>query len=96
MLTAGDYTFCTVMGLAAVMAAASFAAIMRYLLSHNLVDPTQGTPDIRSYYRAYMAHTRKHAGRIGGALWLHGIAAGAFIFIGVGYTLYRLVLPRFF
>ncbi len=84
------------MGLAAVVAAASFSIIARYLFDGGLADRNEKAPDIRVLYKTYMAHTKKKTGRIGGAFWVHSVSAGIFISIGVAYTIYRFVLPRFF
>jgi hypothetical protein len=84
------------MALAAAIAAASFSVIARYLFARDLADRNQPVPDIRVLYKAYITQTRKETGRIGGAFWTHSIAAGLFIAIGVGYTIFRFILPRLF
>jgi hypothetical protein len=83
------------MGVAAVAAAGSFSIIARYLFDRGLADPNTKRPDILAFYKAYMAHTRKQTGRIGGAFWVHSISAGVFIATGVAYTIGRFILPRF-
>lgn len=96
MLTTLDTVICVSMAVAAVIAAASFSIIVRYLFARDLADRNQQVLDIRSLYTAYIAQTRRETGRIGGALWVHSVAAGLFISIGVGYTIYRFILPRLF
>jgi hypothetical protein len=82
------------LALAAVIAAAAFAAIVRYLYDRGLADPRAAAPpDILAMYKTFAAHTRKATGRVGPALWVHGISAGLFIAIGVGYSIVRFVLP---
>jgi hypothetical protein len=94
MLTTLDTVICVSMAMAAVISAASFSIIVRYLFARDLADRNQQVPDIRALYTAYIAQTRRETGRIGGALWVHSVAAGLFISIGVGYTIYRFILPR--
>lgn len=96
MLTALDILICVLMALSAVIAAVSFSIIARYLFARNLADRNQQVPDIRVLYTAYIAHTRRETGRIGGAFWIHSVAAGLFISMGVGYTIFRFILPRLF
>lgn len=92
-MTTTDIVILVAMAAAAAVAAIAFARIVRYLFDHRLADPNAATPDIRAFYRTYMAHTRKTDGRIGLALWIHGIFAGLFIVTGVVYTIIRFVLP---
>jgi len=82
--------------MAALVAAGSFAAIMRYLFDCGLADRNERSTDIRVYYQTYLAATKKETGRIGTALWVHGISTGVFICAGVGYTIFRFILPRLF
>lgn len=95
-MIASDYTVLMVMGLSAVSAAVAFSIIARYLFDRGLADRNTQTPDIRFFYKAYMAHTKKKTGRIGAAFWVHSISAGIFISTGVAYTIFRFILPRFF
>ena len=81
------------MGVAAALAAGTFAWIGRYLFDHGLADPNDRSPDIRRLYRAFIRHTRHTTGRVGIALWIHGAAAGLFIATGVAYTLVRWIMP---
>ena len=95
-MTATDYTTFMVMGLAAIIAAVSFSTIAKYLFDRGLADRNLQAPDIRVLYKAYIAHTRKKTGRIGGAFWVHSVSAGIFISTGVVYTIYRFIMPRIF
>ncbi len=95
-MTTADCIVLIVMAGAAAAAAASFATIAKYLFDRKLADRHQSSPDIRLLYRTYMAQTRKESGRIGSALWIHGLCAGIFILTGMVYTIVRFVLPRFF
>ncbi len=94
-MIAADYTILIVMGVAAIIAAGSFSIIARYLFDRGLADPNVRKPDILGFYKTYMAHTKKETGRIGGAFWVHSVAAGIFISTGVVYTIGRFVVPRF-
>ena len=80
---------------AAAVAAVAFASITKYLFDRALADRHHPSPNVAVFYRTYMAHTRKTTGRIGLAFWVHVVFAGAFIAIGVAYTILRLVLPLF-
>ena len=84
------------MGLAALVAAGSFSVIAKYLFDRGLADRNERAPDIRIYYRTYLTATRKESGRVGVVFWMHCVAAGIFICTGVGYTIFRFILPRFF
>lgn len=95
-MIAADYTVLIVMGTAALVAAGSFAIIARYLFDRGLADRKAAAPDIRVFYKTYMAHTKSDTGRIGRAFWVHSVSAGIFIFSGVVYTIGRFILPRFF
>ena len=95
-MTTADTIVLIVMGLAAVAAAGSFSAIARYLFDRKLADRHDCSPDIRLLYRTYMSQTKHESGRIGRALWIHGLGAGIFILTGTVYTIVRFVLPRFF
>jgi len=95
-VTATDIAIVALMGLAAIVAAASFSVIVRYLFDRGLADRSMQAPDLREIYRTYMNQTRKENGRVGTALWIHGGSAAIFIFTGVVYTIFRLILPRFF
>lgn len=95
-MTATDTTIVILMGLAALVAAASFSIIVRYLFDRGLADRNMQKPDLREIYRSYMDHTRKENGRMGPALWIHGGSAAIFILTGVAYTIFRFILPRFF
>jgi hypothetical protein len=89
-----DYAAMLIMGAAAMIAAGAFSVIARYLFDRGLADRRAPTPDIRVFYRAYIAHTRTTTGRIGAALWVHGVSVALFIITGVSYTIVRWVLPR--
>ena len=93
-MTALDYTIVVLAALAALVAAGSFAAIMRYLFDRGLADRNKRSADIRQYYQTYLSTTKRETGRIGTALWIHGISTGVFICAGVGYTIFRFILPR--
>lgn len=95
-MTGTDTIIVILMGLAAIVAAASFSIVVRYLFERGLADRTMQTPDLREIYRTYMNQTRKETGRIGPTLWIHGGSAAIFIFTGVAYTIFRFILPRFF
>lgn len=95
-MTIADYTILIVMGVAAVLAAGSFSIIARYLFDRGLADRNAKAPNILVWYKTYMAQTRKQTGRIGTPLLLHSVSAGIFILTGVGYTIVRFILPRFF
>lgn len=95
-MTAFDYTIIALMGLAALTAAGSFSAIAKYLFDRGLAERNDRETDLRKYYRSYLAATRKENGRAGSAFWVHCVSAGIFICTGVGYTIVRLILPRFF
>ena len=83
------------MAVAAVTAASAFAAITRFLFDRGLADPRATAPaDILAMYKTYAARTRKATGRVGLPLWIHGVSAGLFILMGVGYALMRFILPR--
>jgi hypothetical protein len=84
------------MVLAALVAAVSFSRIAGYLFDRGLADRHDRTPDIRIFYRTYIAHTKEKSGRIGGAFWVHCVSAGIFIATGVVYALGRFILPRLF
>jgi len=92
-MTVADYTILILMGVAALCAAASFSIIARYLFDRGLADRNAQTVDIRQLYSAYMADTRRQTGRIGSVFWVHCVAAGLFISIGVIYTIFRFLLP---
>jgi hypothetical protein len=94
-VTATDAAIAIFMGVAAIVAAASFSMIVRYLFDRGLADRSMQTPDLRKMYRTYMNHTRKETGRMGTALWIHGGSAAIFILAGVAYTIFRFILPRF-
>jgi hypothetical protein len=79
---------------AAAIAAGAFASVVKYLFDRGLADRNHPAPNILDFYKTYMAHTRKTTGRIGMAFWIHSVSAGAFITIGVVYTIIRFVLPR--
>jgi hypothetical protein len=82
------------MAVVAVIAAGAFAAIVRYLFDRGLADPRAAAPpDILAMYKTFAAHTRQATGRVGPALWVHGISAGLFVAVGVGYSIVRFVLP---
>lgn len=95
VLGTADFTALVSMGLAAIIAAGSFSIIARYLFDCGLADPNAPAPEVLAFYKAYIAHTKKKTGRIGGAFWVHCISAGIFITTGVVYTIVRFVLPRF-
>ena len=95
-MTATDYALIFLMGMAAAIAAISFSTIIRHLFDHGLAERNAQAPDIRIFYKTYIAHTQKKTGRIGGAFWIHVISAGIFISAGVAYTIFRFVLPRIF
>ncbi len=82
------------MTMAALVAAGSFAAIMRYLFDRGLADRSDRSADIRVYYQTYLSTTKRETGRIGTALWIHCISAGVFVCAGVGYSIFRFILPR--
>jgi hypothetical protein len=84
------------MGMAAAIAVISFSTIARHLFDHGLADRHAQAPDIRIFYKTYIAHTKNKTGRIGGVFWVHIVSAGVFIFAGVAYTIYRFILPRIF
>ena len=92
-MTAFDYT---IIVLAALIATGSFAAMMRYLFERGLADRNERSADIRLYYQTYLSTTKRETGKIGTALWVHGISAGVFICAGVAYTIFRFILPRLF
>ena len=92
-MTVADYTILILMGMSALCAAISFSIIARYLFDHGLADRNAQSVDIRRLYSAYLADTRRRTGRIGGVFWVHCIAAGLFISIGVIYTIFRFLLP---
>ena len=93
-MTTLDYTIFVLALLAALTAVVSFAAIMRYLFDRGLADRKERSADIRVYYQAYMASTKKENHRIGSAFWIHCLATGIFICAGVGYSVFRILLPR--
>lgn len=95
-MTNTDTIIAILMGLTAIVAAASFSVIVRYLFERGLADRDMQTPDLREIYRTYINQTRKENGRLGPALWIHGGSAAIFIFTGVAYTIFRFILPRFF
>ena len=95
-MTATDIAIVILMGTAALVAAASFSIVVRYLFDRGLADRSMQTPDLREIYRTYMNQTRKENGRVGTALWIHGGSAAIFILAGVAYTIFRFILPRFF
>lgn len=80
---------------ACVVAAGSFASIARYLFDRNLADRNAATPNIIDFYKTYIAHTRKTTGRIAATFWVHCASTALFITTGVVYTIFRLILPRF-
>ena len=84
------------MGIAVVIAAASFSIIARYLFDRGLANRNTLAPNIIDLYKTYVAHTKKQTGRIGVAFWVHSVSAGIFISTGVCYTIGRFVLPRIF
>jgi hypothetical protein len=88
-----DITILVLMVIAAVVSAGSFSAIVRYLFEHGLADPNDRKPNILAFYKQFIAHTKKQMGRIGNAFWVHIVFAAVFILVGVGYTIYRWVLP---
>ena len=94
-MATADYTILIVMGTAALIAAGAFAVIAAYLFDRGLADRNAKMPDLRVFYKTYMAHTRQQTGRIGTAFWVHSISAGIFILTGVIYTIARFILPRF-
>ena len=95
-MTPFDYMIVILAGVAALIAVVSFAAITSYLFDRGLADRNERSPDIRIYYQTYLATTKKESGRIGTAFWIHCIAAGIFVCTGVGYTIFRFILPRLF
>ncbi len=94
MVTA-DYTILILMGVSAIIAAGAFSVIAGYLFDRGLADRNAKMPDIRVFYKTYMAQTRRETGRIGTAFWVHSVSAGIFILTGVVYTIARFILPRF-
>ena len=90
-----DIAVIALMVIAAVVSAGSFSSIVRCLFDHGLADPNDRKPDIRAYYRQYIAHTKKQIGRTGNAFWVHAVSAGVFVLAGVAYTIFRFILPRF-
>ena len=95
-MTTTDWIILALMGAAAGVALVAFALLTRYLFDRGLADPDAAAPNIVDFYKRFIQHTRKETGRIGGAFWVHTIAAGVFITTGVVYTIARFVLPRFF
>lgn len=95
-MNAADYSILIVMGVAVVIAAASFSIIARYLFDRGLADRNTLAPNIIGLYKTYIAHTKKKTGRIGFAFWVHSVSAGIFISTGVFYTIGRFILPRIF
>ncbi len=95
-MTTTDYIIAALAGTAALICAGSFAAIAKYLFDRGLADRNARSPDIRVYYQTYMAATKKENGRVGTAFWIHCVAAGVFVCTGVGYTVFRFILPRLF
>lgn len=78
---------------AAAIAAGAFAFLTQYLFKRGLADRHDPVPNIVDLYKGYIAHTRKTSGRIGLAFWIHCVFAGAFVTIGVAYTILRFVWP---
>ena len=85
-----DYVFIGILGVLAIGAAYSFAAIEKYLLEHGLMkrgDPLSSVIDI---YKKYARHTKENTGRIGRWFGIHVGFAGVFILLGVVYTVVLL------
>ena len=93
-MTTVDWIILVCMGACAAIAAGAFASLTKYLFDRGLADPKTTAPDVVEFYKTYIAHTRGKTGRIGQAFWVHAVAAGLFIAIGVGYTIVRIILPR--
>jgi hypothetical protein len=95
-VTTADTIVLIVMALAAAVAAGAFSTIATYLFDRGLADRHHFSPDIRLLYRTYISQTRQESGRIGRALWIHGLGAGIFILTGTIYAIVRVVLPLLF
>ncbi|BBO88428.1 hypothetical protein [Desulfosarcina ovata] len=89
-----DLIVLAAMAVVVAVALGAFVPITKYLFDRGLVDRNQQAPNIIDFYKTYVAHTRKTTGRIGTAFWVHAVSAGLFIVIGVGYTIFRFILPR--
>lgn len=88
-----DIILLVAMAVAAAVAAGAFASIAGYLFDRGLADRRQAAPNIFDFYRAYTRHTRHTRGRIGRAFWIHVVAAGLFITLGMAYTITRWIIP---
>jgi hypothetical protein len=86
-----DYAAIAGMGLAAVVSAVSFGMIANYLFDHGLADRNDPIPNLFNLYRKYKQHTKAKTGQVNPLLWIHAVAAGAFILTGVAYTLARFM-----
>lgn len=86
-----DYAAIAGMGLAAVVSAVSFGMIANYLFDHGLADRNDPFPNLFNLYRKYKQHTKEKTGQVNPLLWIHAVAAGAFILTGVAYTLARFM-----
>jgi hypothetical protein len=86
-----DYAAIAGMGLTAVVSAVSFGMIANYLFENGLADRNDPFPNLLDLYRKYKRHTKAQTGQVNPLLWIHTVAAGTFISIGVIYTLARFM-----
>jgi hypothetical protein len=86
-----DYAALGGMVVSALVAVASFGVIANYLFDHRLADRNDPFPNILALYKKYRGHTKEQTGQVNPLFWIHTAAAGAFILIGVAYTLARFL-----
>ena len=77
--------------MAAVVSVVSFGTIANYLFHHGLADRNDYLPNLLDLYRKYRRHTKEKTGQVNPLLWIHAAAAGAFVLMGVAYTLARFM-----
>lgn len=90
-MTTLDYAAVGGMVAAALAAVGSFGVIANYLFDHRLADRNDPFPNMLDLYKKYRHHTKAQTGRVNPLFWIHTVAAGTFIMIGVAYTLARFV-----
>ena len=95
-MTTMDYAAIAGMGMAAVVSVVFFGTIATYLFHHGLADRNDSFPNLLDLYREYRRHTKEKTGQVSPLLWIHAAAAGAFVLMGVAYTLARFMFTRTF
>jgi hypothetical protein len=90
-MTTMDYAAIVGIVLAALASVLSFALIANHLFDHGLADRNNPRLNLLEFYRKYKRHTSERTGQVNPLFWIHAVAAGTFIVLGVAYTLARFI-----